>query len=165
MLTFRKKNTEISILIGQFKELYGEGAWHGKGIKILFDEINPNNVFNKPQGQHSIVELVWHMVNWKEFGVSRLLTDSRDLQYFEDFDWRVLDLNDKSLWEKGVNRFWEVHEQFIKLLQDQEDKLLDQIVEERNYHYRKLLNGLKEHDLYHSGQIAYINNLLKERKI
>jgi uncharacterized damage-inducible protein DinB len=165
MLHFRKKNAEILVLVNQFTELYGAGSWHGKGLKILFDEINPANVFAKPQGQHSIVDLVWHMINWREFGLSRISNDNRDLKHFEDADWRFLDHTDKTLWEKGVNRFWEVHNQFLKLLQEQDDKILDRTVGGRNYSYRKLFNGLREHDIYHSGQIAYINNLLKEQKV
>lgn len=161
MFNFKKKNAEIEVLVGQLNEIYEEGAWHGKSIKTLLDETDPSIVFEKPAGQHSILELVWHMMNWKEFALNRLLKTGKDLKHFEESDWRELDHSDKSLWEEGMKRFWEVHHQFMAVLKQQDDKLLDVGVQGRNYQYRKLLNGVREHDLYHSGQIAYINKLLK----
>jgi uncharacterized damage-inducible protein DinB len=160
MLVFRKKNAEILLLVDQLKELYEGDPWHGKGVKVLFDEVNPANVFEKPSGHHSILELVWHMANWKEFALSRLIRDAKDLKYFEETDWRILDHTDKGLWEHGLQRFWKVHHEFMKALQQQNDKTLNLIVQGRNYSYRKLLNGVREHDLFHAGQIAYINKLI-----
>ncbi len=160
MLSFKKKNAEILLLIDQLNELYTAEPWHGKGIKAILEWINPDLVFERPNGQHSILELVWHMMNWKEFALNRLIKSDKDLQHFEESDWRELDHTNKALWQKGLNRFWEAHHQFIEVLKQQDDKLLDQIVQGRKYNYRKLLNGIREHDLYHSGQIAYINKLL-----
>lgn len=160
MLIFKKKNAEIVLLAGQLDEIYESGPWHGKSVKAILDRVNPDAVFEKPAGQHSILELVWHMMNWKEFALNRLLKTDKDLAHFEANDWRQLDHNDKALWPEGLGGFWQAHRRFMDVLRQQDDKLLDQIVQGRNYQYRKLLNGIREHDLYHSGQIAYINKLL-----
>lgn len=162
MLSFRKKNAEILLLAEQFVEIYEHEPWHGKGVKAILDNVSPEVVFERPNGQHSILELVWHMMNWKEFALNRLLRSDKDLKHFEDLDWRELVHTNKALWEEGLNRFWQVHQEFMKVLKEQDDKLLSQIVQGRKYNYRKLLNGIRDHDVYHSGQIAYINKLLKK---
>ena len=160
MLNFRKKNAEILLLVDQLTEIYEGEPWHGKGVRAILNSVDENIVFEKPSGQHSILELVWHMMNWKDFTLNRLIKSDKELQHFEEADWRSLDHNDKSLWEKGLKRFWEVHQQFMDELKKQDDKLLDLAVQGRKYSYRKLLNGISHHDVYHSGQIIYIQKML-----
>lgn len=160
MLSFRKKNAEVQHLVWQLEEVYEAEPWHGKGVKAILDWVDADIVFEKPAGQHTILELVWHMLNWKEFALNRLLKSDKDLQHFEESDWRELDHANKALWPEGLDRFWKAHSQFMEVLKAQDDKLLDQIVQGRKYNYRKLLNGIRDHDVYHSGQIAYINKLL-----
>lgn len=162
MISFRKKNAEIAVLVYQLNEIYEGEPWHGKGIKAILDNVGPPIVFEKPSGQHSILELVWHMLNWKEFALNRLLKTDKDLKHFEEMDWRELDHSNTSLWAEGLKSFWQVHRQFMDVLQQLDDKLLDEIVQGRKYNYRKLLNGIRDHDVYHAGQIIYIQKMLKK---
>ena len=161
-LHFKKKNAEIQLLVDQLNEIYEGEPWHGKGVKAILNQVNTDLVFQKPGGQHSILELVWHMMNWKEFALNRLLKSDKDLKHFEESDWRELDHTDKTLWEKGLQRFWEVHQQFMETLQKQHDTILNKPVQGRHYNYRRLLNGIREHDLYHAGQIIFIQKLLQK---
>jgi hypothetical protein len=50
----------------------------------------------------------------------------------------------------------------MALLLQKDDSFLDEPVEYRKYDFRFLLNGLIQHNLYHTGQIAYVNKLLDE---
>lgn len=162
MLGFKKKATELELLIELMTELVEGEPWHGKSVKAILDGVEAQQVFEKPVGQHSILELVWHMATWKEFCVSRLLNDNRNLDDFEKLDWRKLDHGNTALWQQGLNNYWTMHRQVMDLLKKQETKLLDTIVPGRKYNYRKLLNGICQHDVYHSGQIAYVNKLLSK---
>jgi uncharacterized damage-inducible protein DinB len=161
MLNFRKKATELELLIELISEVAEREPWHGKGVKTILSEVNPQIVFQKPSGQHSILELVWHMATWKEFCVSRLLNDGRNLGDFEELDWRELNHTDTALWRQGLNHYWNMHHLLMDLMLKQDNKILDTIVPGRKYNFRKLLNGICLHDTYHSGQIAYINKMLK----
>src|SRR5947209_15292098 len=116
MLSFRKKNAEIILLAEQLDEIYVREPWHGKGVKAVLDNVPPEVVFERPNGQHSILELVWHMMNWKEFALNRLVRTDKDLKHFEESDWRELDHSNKALWEEGLQRFWQVHQEFMKVL-------------------------------------------------
>jgi len=103
------------------------------------------------------------MITWKEFTLSRLRDDpDKSLHYFENIDWRTLDHSDKSLWQQGLQHFAALHNELVEVMQQQKDELLSKKINERNYDFRKLLNGVVQHDIYHLGQIAYLKKLLQK---
>jgi len=59
-----------------------------------------------------------------------------------------------------LNRLQETQNELINLLEKQQESLLEKSVSERTYNFRKLLQGLIQHDIYHLGQIAYIKKML-----
>ncbi|MDB5204952.1 MAG: DinB family protein [Flavisolibacter sp.] len=127
--------------------------------KALVSEIDEATAFTRPNNQHSILELVWHMVTWREFIIDRL-KPAKTAAYFEENDWRELDHTDKTLWPTGLQKLQETQEQLLYLFQNTEDAILNQPVKERSYDFRKLLHGLIQHDIYRLGQIAYINKFI-----
>ena len=158
-------NKEIQYLVSQLQESFNGDPWFGRNAEKLLGEVTETLAFQKPNGQHSIAELVWHMVNWREFVISRFRKDeNKDLHYFETNDWRQLDHSDSSLWQHGLDKLNETQELLINILLDQPDAILDNNVEERTYNYRNLLNGIIQHDIYHLGQIAYLVKYTKEKK-
>lgn len=160
MLKLRRKASELELLIELMTEVVEGEPWHGKSVKAVLENVQHDIVFEKVANQHSILELIWHMANWKAFCLSRVVNDDKDLAHFEERDWRQLDHSDRNLWEEGVDYFWTLHHRLMKTIAEQDKKFLGRIVPGRKYNYRKLLNGIIQHDVYHSGQIAYINNLL-----
>lgn len=153
---------ELQFIIAQLKEAYEGDPWFGRSADKLLSEVPADMAFEKPNGQHSLAELVWHMINWKEFAISRMEAGGKELSYFEENDWRELDHNDQTLWQKGVDRLHETQRQLIALLAKQEESILDKNVAGREYTYRKLAHGILQHDIYHLGQIAYLVKLLKK---
>ena len=161
-LSFPSRGGEILFLSEQLKDAFEGDPWFGRNTKALLSEVDERMAFEKPRGQHSILELVWHMITWREFVISRFSKEeSKDLHYFETLDWRELDHSDKSLWQQGLQRLQQTQEGLLALLQKKIDDLLDRKVEERTYNYRKLLHGILQHDIYHLGQIAYVVKLLR----
>jgi hypothetical protein len=63
------------------------------------------DVFQKPNGQHSLLELLWHIITWREFTLSRLQPSAeKNSRYFEQQDWRTLDETNKNLWHEGLKK-------------------------------------------------------------
>ena len=153
-------NREILLITERLKDAYEGDPWYGRNIRDILSEIDEDLAFQKPSGQHSILELVWHMINWREFVISRFRNDLQ-LSHFEKNDWRALDHNDRSLWKKGLDRLQELQGELVILFQQQQDSILLEKIHERDYDFRKLLSGIVEHDIYHLGQIAYIKKLLQ----
>ena len=56
--------------------------------------------------------------------------------------------------------FKAIHKKIINLLKKRDDAFLHEIVDYRKYDFRFLINGMIEHNIYHLGQIAYLNKLL-----
>lgn len=156
-------NREILLLVERIKDAYQGEPWFGRSTKEILNEIDETIAFQKPNGQHSIVELLWHMITWREFTISRLREDKeKTLHYFEQNDWRQLDHSNKSLWKEGLKKFEQLHNELIEVIQKQKDEILSQKVNERKYDFRKLLFGILEHDIYHLGQIAYVKKMLQK---
>ena len=152
---------ETTTIIQQFKDAFDGDPWFGRNAKALFAEINEANAFEKPNGQHSLLELVWHMVNWREFAITRVQPDAgKDLHYFETNDWRQLDHSDTSLLQKGLDRLAQTQEELLDILESFDDNKLNESVPERQYSFRKLFTGILQHDIYHLGQIAYLLKVL-----
>jgi uncharacterized damage-inducible protein DinB len=155
---------EIDLSIAQLKDAYEGDPWFGRNIKELLNEVDEKVAFQKLNNQHSILELVWHMITWREFTINCLQpSPNRNLKYFEELDWREIDHNNAALWPEGLLRLEQTQTELLRILDKQDDSLLENLVKERQYNFRKLVNGLIQHDIYHLGQIAYINKAVKQR--
>lgn len=157
-------NTEILQIAEQLKDAYEGDPWFGRSIKSLLKDVEEDTVFEKPNGEHSIVELLWHIINWRAFTINRIREgDEISLKFFEANDWRYLDHHDKSLWKKGLHKLNETQSELVAVIQHQQDSILDETVPGRNYSFKKMLYGIVQHDIYHAGQIAYLTKMLRKK--
>lgn len=141
--------------------MYGQ-PWFGRSFMSIAREVDPEIGFEKPVGHaHSLLDLLYHTLTWSDFTLKRLEKDPHhDLHSFEKIDWRVIDPADNN-WGKGLALLDASTRSILSNLQKQDDDLLDQKVEFREYNFDFLLNGLIQHNIYHLGQIAYLHKLLK----
>ena len=154
-------NNELKMYAAQLDESFSGEPWFGRNIRVILAEINENIAFQKPNGQHSILELLYHMINWRQFTINRLQKiSSTASNFFEQNDWQAMDHNDKSLWQKGIEELNTTQHTLLNLLNVMKDEELQTPVYERDYEYRTLINGIIQHDIYHLGQIAYIRKML-----
>ena len=150
-------NKEIQYLIQLYQTAYDGDPWYGKSIKSILSEIDNDTAVKKVNDQHSILELLYHMINWREFTISRLEEGKNTTaDFFGENDWQVLDHKNLSLWERGLKLLDDTQTILIEALKNLDPEVLDKIVAERKYDGRHLLYGLLEHDVYHLGQIAFI---------
>ena len=131
----------------------------------MLREADVSKVTVKPsEHSHSLLELLYHIINWRKFTINRLLKGRAEtMLYFEENDWQYINTQDSSLWQKGLEQLEETQQRLVALLQQQDDGLLEEKVGERSYNYRELLYGIVQHDIYHNGQVAYINKLLRAK--
>ena len=153
-------NNELKIYAAQLNENFTGEPWFGRNIQAILKEINEDIASQKPNGQHSILELLYHMINWRLFTINRLEKSSATVKSFEENDWQVLDHQDKSLWQKGIEQLNDTQQRLLNLINTMKDEDLQSPVHERDYENRTLINGIIQHDIYHLGQIAYIKKML-----
>ena len=153
-------NNELKMYAAQLNENFSGEPWFGRNIQAILKEINEEIANQKPNGQHSILELLYHMINWRLFTINRLEKSTAMVKSFEENDWQVLDHQDKSLWQKGIEQLNDTQQRLLNLINTMKDEDLQSPVHERDYENRTLINGIIQHDIYHLGQIAYIKKML-----
>jgi uncharacterized damage-inducible protein DinB len=159
--TFISMNKETQAIIRRIETINSGEPWFGRAVFILLEEVDPKKVYTRPNDtEHSMIELLYHMITWVDFTLKRVENDkTNDLAAYGESDWRPI--NPKvHTWKKGLAEFKAIHKKIVTLLKDKDDTFLKEIVDYRKYNFRFLLNGMIEHNIYHIGQIAYINKLL-----
>ncbi len=103
------------------------------------------------------------MSHWTEVTIDHLRhSPQMQFAHFRKNDWRDLDHNDVTLWPQGLERLQETQNEILVLLKGVDDSILSKKIAEREYNFRALLYGIIHHDIYHLGQIAYLNKLLQQ---
>lgn len=158
-LSFMNKETQ-SINRNLQNTLSGQ-PWFGRAVYELLNEVDETKVFIKPNGtEHSLLELLWHMNTWAGFTLANLENrPAEELKAMEENDWRIID-PEKHSWNNGMNELRSIHEKIAKILNQKEDSFLNEIVPNRKFNFRFMLNGLIQHNIYHAGQIAYLKKML-----
>lgn len=155
-------NKETQYIIKTYESTLSGQPWFGRGVFEILGEIDEAKADKKPNAEsHSLLQLIWHMNTWAEFALGALENRTTEqLKEIEALDWRTLDPKVHS-WKKGIDQLTETHNKIIELLKQKiDDSFLSEVVPNRQYNFRFMLNGLLQHNIYHLGQIAYINKML-----
>jgi uncharacterized damage-inducible protein DinB len=154
-------NKETQSIIKSFEITLNARPWFGRGVFEILGEVDETKAQTKPNGtEHSLLELLWHMNTWAEFCLKQLENVSADeIKEVEARDWQDIDPEIHS-WKKGIDELKNIHEKIIAILKTKDDPFLSELVKERKYNYRFMLNGLIQHNIYHLGQVAYVKKLL-----
>lgn len=154
----------IDIIKKQLTLIYDGDAWYGPSIKATLKSVELRCVYNSPRASlHPIAELVAHMISWRTFVVRRLNGDASFLPEQEDtFDWRQFSTDKNKAWDAMRKQLGNNQHQLLRLLDQYGDSILEQEVAGKPYTFHYLLTGLIQHDVYHLGQIVYIQRLLEE---
>ena len=154
-------NKEIQTIISSLETVNSGEPWFGRAMYVILEETEPAIASVKPNNsEHSLIELLYHMITWANFTLKRIEKDKiNDLAAAEELDWRIIDPKVHS-WEKGLAAFKAIQKKIIDLLKKKDDAFLKEKVDYRKYDFQFLLNGLIQHNIYHLGQIAYLKKLL-----
>ena len=155
-------NKETLYIIKSFESTLSGQPWFGRAVYEILGEVDESKANTKPNGtEHSMTDLIWHMNTWAEFTLGALENRSgEEMNKIEANDWRAIDPKFHT-WKKGIEQLKTTHNKIVELLmQKEDDTFLKDIVTNRQYNFRFLLNGLVQHNIYHLGQIAYVKKML-----
>ena len=155
-------NQETQYIIKSFESTLSGQPWFGRAVYEILGEVEESKASTKPNGtEHSMLDLIWHMNTWAEFTLGAVENRTvEEMKKIEANDWRAIDPKVHT-WKKGIEQLKATHGKIIELLKQKEgDAFLKDIVTNRQYNFRFLLNGLVQHNIYHLGQIAYIKKML-----
>lgn len=146
--------TELQGIIQTIKDTFEGEAWHGPNVITSLSKIPENKVNGRIGNSHSIIELVSHIVSWRNFVIEKLKNN---------FTYDVTDemnFPKSSSWPKVLKDLQESQGNLLAALASFDENRLFTIVPGRKYSYYKLLHGIVHHDLYHLGQIVMISRQL-----
>ena len=153
--------SELTLLTEQFRQVYEKDPWYGASVKTVLDSLSPAVVFDPPAPNvHSIAELVAHVINWRRFLLSRLESDTTSVPRQEEtFNWEKVTSHRSDAWDELKEQLDLTQQQLSELLAQEDDSLLDRPVAAKPYIFRYMINGVLQYDIYHLGQIAFINRM------
>ena len=158
-------NPKLTNYVAQFTTMYDGNPWYGNSICQIIEPITPAKAYWQPTpGAHTIAQIVSHMIYWRQALIKRL---GGDLDYkpsmkSED-NWKSHEQLKKLGWKSLLKSLEESQSQLLTLLSNQKDNLLKKKYSDKAT-FQELINGILQHDLYHTGQIAYLNSIYQKKK-
>jgi uncharacterized damage-inducible protein DinB len=136
-----------------------KAAWYGPSLAELLAQISPELAITPPApGSHSISALLQHLLLWNER--VRNTSSSNSLPPWKpEEDWAEPPIP----WSELVSRWNKSRELLEERIRNFPIEDLAKQVPGRNYPYETLFQGIVEHTIYHSGQIAMILSMLRSR--
>ena len=144
--------------------LYGQ-PWYGSSVYAILDAITFESAYEKPAGaSHTIAAIILHMVSWTEEVIDRINEKPAGLPL--SGDWPDTGKPDEEKWKNWIEDFKLVNVNLVKLIRDVPETHWEQpIIDERETEvvvtHAQLVRGLVQHHIYHSGQIALLNKMIR----
>jgi uncharacterized damage-inducible protein DinB len=153
-------------LSSQLTNVLSGDPWYGFPVYTIIEGISFEAAYEKPPGSvHNIAAMVLHMVAWTEEVMDRMNGLPSGLP--TSGDWPPIGTPDEQKWQNYVEDLKLVNVNLIGIIQKfPEDQWSLPINDERNRElgtgvtYEELINGLIQHHIYHSAQIALLNRII-----
>jgi len=135
----------------QLQEFYDGDPWVTQNFKDKVLSIEPTDAFARLNGHsHTAAQLVSHMTAWRNFAVQKLTgNDDYDIEDNSEADWPVPDD-----WEAVCAEFETSQKRLLAAIDGFPLDGWSGKVPKRNYSFLYMINGIVQHDYYHSGQIG-----------
>ncbi len=158
-----ENNKNIKNIIRLLNAGFHGGAWHGPSLLELTKGLKVKAAGYKAGDIHTIAELIYHITSWRLFVLKKIQGDPvynidneklnfGDIRKVDEFELEAL------MMELTLSQ-----DELTRALEDKDDTFLQESVPGAEYTFDTLLNGIIQHDVYHSGQIAIIKKLAASR--
>lgn len=158
--------TNLSYYIAQLKHIYSGSPWYGDSLRHKLETVKPEEVFEVPApGAHSLAQLVAHILVWRRLLVERIKGNSDfQIQVNSARDWPPTAMLETKGWRTLLAEMDANQAELIGLLESESDELLSRPLPDGKHALRLLLDGIIQHDVYHTGQIGLTLTLLRANK-
>jgi uncharacterized damage-inducible protein DinB len=154
-------NEEISRIIKAIEATYDGKGWFGDNILQQLDGIDAIKACKIPKKlNHSIAEIIYHMMAWRLFVVEKLNGNADYEVWDTELNWvKITSLNEES-WNVLKNQLAENQQLLIQTIRLKGEQQMENKVDGRPYNFRLMLQGISQHDIYHIGQISLVKKLV-----
>ena len=145
-----------------FKSVWQGPAWHGASVTEILKSVTAEQAGTRPSKQlHTIAELVHHMTTWRDFTINMLQGNFAHKVIIDgEDDWPVIESCSEEDWKGLKDRLKVSQETLLSLIEIATDLQLDHPAGARPFSVRVVVEGITDHDMYHSGQIVLIKKLV-----
>lgn len=159
MTTSEKLSNELqNVLSGE--------PWYGDSVYSIIKRVSFEAAYEKPPGSvHNIAEIVLHMVSWTEEVIDRMNGLPSGIP--TSGDWPPTGTPDEQKWQNYVDDLKLVNVNLLGLIQNFPEEKWDEPMndkrdqaEGKSVSYAELVNGIIQHHIYHSGQVAILNRII-----
>ena len=141
-------------LARQMQLAFDDEPWYGPSLNVVLDDTPKARIHEHPvPGGHSVAELMWHMAHWKEVVLARL--DGDPVREANSSDWPVLDPR-TATFRALRKRLDTAHVNLMDRVATLTDADLGVQVAGNSMDREELLQGILQHDIYHTGQLALL---------
>lgn len=162
--------SSIAFLREQLRKGFSDDPWHGPATAALLEDVTAEEAAAHPvPGAHSIWEIVLHMTAWHHEVCRRL--GGREPDMPEEGDWPEIRETSEAAWQRDRARLetslTELLDALSSLQEEDLERMGGSIAERRNpalgtgVTHRAMVNGVVQHNAYHSGQIALLRKALR----
>jgi uncharacterized damage-inducible protein DinB len=145
---------EINRIIKALEGNINGNPWFGDNLQKQLEGIDSKKATKIPVGlNHSIAEILTHMMAWRQFVVEKLNGNA------EYEVWEIPSLNIAE-WENILTQLADNQAILLETIYKKGEEQLDLKVDNRQYNFRFILAGIIQHDIYHIGQISIIKKLV-----
>lgn len=154
-------NEEIKRIIKAIESTYDGKGWFGDNILQQLEGINAEKACKIPEKlNHSIAEIIQHMMAWRLFIVEKLNGNTEYEVWDTDLNWvKITSLKEEN-WAFLKHQLAENQQLLIQTIQQKAEEQMDNKVDGRSYNFRLMLQGITQHDIYHVGQISLVKKLV-----
>ncbi|WP_461449715.1 DinB family protein [Mucilaginibacter sp.] len=138
--------------------------WYSIGVYDTIAKVSFEAAYEKPPGSvHNIAEIVLHMVSWTEEVMDRMNGMTAGVP--SSGDWPEIGAPGEQKWQSYVEDLKLVNVNLIGIIQNFPEEQWSEAVDDQRdtrplFTYEELINGLIQHHIYHSGQIAILNRII-----
>ena len=166
----RAAETEITRIVDELDREHAGDAWHGTPLRQILSEVDHTQAAARPyEGAHTIWQLVLHITAWKNEVRRRIGGAPAGLP--AEGDWPVPPKPSAQAWREAVAALEEAHRALVSAVQRLPEATLftptndprERETGQGVTHY-VLLHGIAQHDVYHSGQIAFAKKALSQSR-
>jgi len=142
-----------------FREVHFGGNWTWVNLKDTLDGITWQQATTKVHTFNTIAVLLFH-TNYYVNAVLQVL-QGKPLDSHDKYSFDHPPITSQADWDNMVNKALTEAEQFATLVEQlPEEKLWENIAEEKHGNYYRNIHGIIEHTHYHLGQMVLIKKIL-----
>jgi len=155
------KTEEIKRIHKNISAIYDGTPWYGDNVLSYLSGISAEMAAIKPEKlNHSIAEIVCHMTAWRYFVIEKMNGNAAYEVWDTELNWRKIIALNEAEWQRIKDDLLKSQTELLHHIEQMTESMLTAPVDGRKYNFRLMLQGIAQHDIYHSGQISMIRKLV-----